>query len=110
MYSVVGLSIALGIYLFKSREKHQPSAKEIIPLPPQNGFKDDSEDLNNTQTLPQEVNDKVQELEIVHSDSFLGNSERVAELEPMKVNRNGSIWLVLIIISILGKISTSPVI
>ena len=103
MYSMVGLSIALGIYLFKTRESSQPSAKEMIPLQPQNGVKDDSED----QFLPDA---DVQKLEIVHSDSSLGSSERVVEPEPLKVNRIGSIWLVLIIVFILGKIPTSPII
>ena len=87
MYLLVGLCIALGIYLFKAREKHEPSAKEMRPLPPQKDVKDYSDDLKTNQTLPElEMKDDVPELEIVPSDSSPAQSMTNFELESLKVN------------------------
>ena len=86
MYLLVGLCITLGIYLFKTRDKNETSAKEMIPLPPQDEEKDNSDDLKTDQTFP-EVKDDVQDPEIVHStDSSLGQTETSVELQSLKVN------------------------
>merc|ERR1719219_775438 len=60
MYFLVGLSISLGIYLFKTRDKHETSAKELKAFPPQDDEKDDSDDPKANQTLL-ETKDDVQE-------------------------------------------------
>ena len=87
MYLLVGLCIALGIYLFKAREKHEPSAKEMRPLPPQKDVKDNSDDMKTNQTLPEsEMKDDVPDLELVPSDSSPAQSMTNFELESLKVN------------------------
>ena len=107
LYCLVGLSITLGIYLFKTRDTNGTSAKEIRPIPPQDDGKDNSGDLKTNQIVP-ETKDDVQEQEKVHSaDSSHGETKICVELQPLEVNcieLTGTFCLPFI----LGKTSNSP--
>ena len=109
LYCLVGLSITLGIYLFKTRDTNGTSAKEIRSIPPQDDGKDNSGDLKTNQIVP-ETKDDVQEQEKVHSaDSSHGQTKICVEHQHLEVNCiELTRTFCFIFIYILGKTSNSP--